>query len=100
MSNIEILHSVQRYWRAVSFVLRETNCEERIIELAYQIGESYNQPDRYSSLLAAFLRNIENMVTFEPGLYNNIRYYTIELIHEQKVRFPFEFCDTFDIIQN
>jgi len=100
MSKIEFLHSVQRYWRAVSFVLRETKCEEGIIELAYQIGESYNQPDRYSSFLAAFLRNIENFLIFEPGLYNNIRYYTIELINEQKVRFPFEFCQIFDIKPN
>jgi hypothetical protein len=100
MSNNEFLHSVQRYWRAVSFVLRETKCDEKIIELAYQIGESYNQPDRYSSFITAFTRNIENMVIFDISLYNNIRYYTIELMMKQKVRFPFEFSEIFDIKHN
>jgi hypothetical protein len=100
MNNTEILHSVQRYWRAVSFVLQETKCDEKLIELAFEIGESYKQADRYSSFLAAFLRNIENLVAYDPSLYNNIRYYTIELMMEQSVRFPFEFCETFDIKNN
>jgi hypothetical protein len=100
MNNTEILHSLQRYWRAVSFVLRETKCDEKLIELAFEIGESYNQPERYSSFVTAFLRNIENLVAYDTGLYNNIRYYTIELMMEQSVRFPFEFCDAFDIKKN
>ena len=100
INHSDILHSTQSYWRAVVFVLRESKCDENLIQMAYEIGESYKNRDRYNTFITAFLRNINEMLLFNTDLYNNIRYYTIELIYEQSVRFPFEFCQAFDIKPN